>query len=418
MKKHVLFTVLLASALYYSTSLLAQSGDKYAYVITDANKDGASWTSLRKLDLQKGTYSDILFSGTDASKPAFDAASKAPRETPYSDLMYGTAGNAPFGVGGVAAIALDKKNNRLFYTPMFENQMRYIDLKTMNTYFVENSGIESLTSLKQKSTDQSNIITRMVIASDGNGYALSNDANSFLMFTTGKTVSVTNLGAVTDAPGNAVSCHNGCSSFGGDMIADDDGNLYVFTAGQQAFKINIASKTATHLGTVKGIPSSFTINGAAVDGDNQIVITSAMDNTGLYTVDIKTMVATKLDATGIYRSSDLASDNLLAVRNRTIVFPDLMKALPDVSIGNAVTVYPNPVTDRNVSLQFNAAAGKYTVQVKDVLGRQTTTSVYTVNKAGDLKNLTLPADVKPGVYLISVYNSANKSILSKKVVVE
>ena len=42
------------------------------------------------------------------------------------------------------------------------DQLRYIDLKTMRVYFVNG---ESFTGKPQKSPDQGNIVTRMVIAS-------------------------------------------------------------------------------------------------------------------------------------------------------------------------------------------------------------------------------------------------------------
>ncbi len=70
---------------------------------------------------------------------------------------------------------------------MFINQLRYIDLKTMKVYFVPTPDI---TSLKIKAADQSNIITRMAIGDDGNGYALTNDGNHLLHFTTGKKITI------------------------------------------------------------------------------------------------------------------------------------------------------------------------------------------------------------------------------------
>ncbi|MEI9806497.1 MAG: hypothetical protein WDO16_00730 [Bacteroidota bacterium] len=203
---------------------------------------------------------------------------------PVQDARFGNLANAAFGTG-VAAAAYDKKHDRLYYTPMLIDQLRYIDLKTMKVYFVTSG---DFTGMRQKSADQSNIITRMVIADDGNGYALTNDGMHLMRFTTGKNFAITDLGTTADAVENkTVSVHSSCSSFGGDMIADNDGNLYVFSARNNVFKINIESKVATHLGTVTGIPVNFTVNGAAVDMNNQVLITSAVDATDLYTVDIK-----------------------------------------------------------------------------------------------------------------------------------
>ena len=52
-------------------------------------------------------------------------------------------------------------------------------------------------------------IARMVIAGDGNGYALSNDANHLMRFTTGKKPEITDLGPVSDAEANDRKCQQG-----------------------------------------------------------------------------------------------------------------------------------------------------------------------------------------------------------------
>ena len=44
---------------------------------------------------------------------------------------------------------------------------------------------------------------------------------------------ITELGNIIDAEGNAVSIHNKCSSWGGDMVADAFGKLYVISANHQ-----------------------------------------------------------------------------------------------------------------------------------------------------------------------------------------
>ena len=139
--------------------------DNFAYAITDQQDQKFSWSFLRKLDLKTGAYSDILLNGTDQHITAYDAASRKQMNSPIIDAHYGQLANAAFGTG-VAAIALDKKNDRLYYTPMFVDQLRYVDLKTMKVYYLNN---EILTGKPLKSSDQGNVVTRMVIAADGNG---------------------------------------------------------------------------------------------------------------------------------------------------------------------------------------------------------------------------------------------------------
>ena len=137
---------------------LAQT-DRFAYAITDVNKEGANWSFLRKIDLKTGAYSEVVLNGTDAASMAYDDATKKQLIEPLKDARFGNLANAAFGTG-VAAIALDKKNNRLYYTPMFIDQLRYIDLKTMKVYFITDF---EFTGVKTKAADQSNIVTRMTI---------------------------------------------------------------------------------------------------------------------------------------------------------------------------------------------------------------------------------------------------------------
>ncbi len=396
------------------TQLAIGQTERFAYAITDVNKEGVNWSVLRKLDLQNGSFSDVLLNGSDATPLAYDAATKKQLATPLTDARFGNLVNAAFGTG-VAAIAFDKKNNRLYFTPMLYDQLRYVDLKTMKVYFVSSD----FTTLKVKAADQSNIITRMTIASDGNGYALTNDGNNLIRFSTGKKSAIIDLGTLVDAPeNNGVSIHNSCSSYGGDMIADDDDNLYVFSARNHVFKINIATKVATHLGTVNGLPASFTINGAAVDNSNQVLVTSAMDISSLYTIDIKTWTATPLASAVPWRSSDLANSNLLSVRVIKPL-PELLKA-PETALNNKIQLYPNPVSDNQFAIQFNQQeSGNYTIQVLDAVGKQSSAqNIVTVNGKNQTETVRLSPASKKGVYLVKVTNQNNKLVFSKKILVQ
>jgi len=385
--------------------------DRFAYAITDIKKEGVSWSYLRKLDLKNGSYSDVLLNGTDINHPAWDEASKKQMTEPFNDPRFGKAAHAPFATG-VAAIAYDRKNQRIFYTPMFINQLRYIDLRTMKVYFVPTPHLEALNN---KAPDQSNIITRMTMGSDGYGYALTNDAKHLLRFTTGKNITITDLGAITDHPDNKqVSVHNSCTSFGGDMVADDDGNLYLFSNRTNVFKINLETKVAEHLGVVSGLPQTYTINGAAVDDNNQILVTSAADDNSMYTVDSKTWSATLVKGGG-WRTADLANSNLLQVRK----IAPLVRLLPnneEVDDGR-IQIFPNPVTQNQFTVQFNLSSGKYRVEVKDALGRQVLLSQAAISGKGQTSTLHLPATSTKGFYLVKIVDEHNRTVYSQKLLV-
>ena len=411
MKKNLPLFSFLFGAILSSLAASSQT-DQFAYAITDINKEGANWSFLRKIDLKTGSFSEVLLNGNDATTLTYDDATKKQITEPLNDARFGKIANAAFGTG-VAAIAYDKKNSRLYYTPMFIDQLRYIDLKTMKVYFVSTPGNAAL---KLKASDQSNIITRMAIADDGNGYALTNDGNHLLRFTTGKKITVTDIGALVDNPENkTVSIHNSCSSFGGDMIADDDGNLFVFSNRTNIFKVNIETKLATHLGTVSGLPSTFTINGAAVDNDNRILITSAVDNSSLYTVDSKTWTATTAKSTGGWRTSDLANSNLLSTRKPSPLIGLLKTA--DETGDSRIQLFPNPVINDQFTIQFNLSEGNYTIQVKDVLGRQVAQATTNIKGKGQTKTLNLPAASSKGFYLVKIIDQNNKTVYSRKILV-
>lgn len=397
-----------------SISFLGQSQtDRFAYAVTDVVKEGANWSFLRKMDLQTGTYSDVLLNGNDISRLSYDAATKKQFTAPIQDARYGSLANAAFGTG-VAAMAYDKKNNRLYYTPMLIDQLRYIDLKTMNVYFVTSD----FTGMKQKAADQSNIITRMAIGDDGNGYALTNDGKHLIQFTTGKKLTVTDLGSIVDAAENkTVSVHGSCSSFGGDMIADNDGNLFVFSARNHVFKINIESKVATHLGAITGLPANFTVNGAAVDPNNQVIVTSAVDASDIYAVDINTLAAKAIKASAALRTSDLANANILRTRKPTAV-PELIAATNTVG-NDKIQLYPNPVTTGQFNVQFtNADAGSYTIQVTDARGQLAVQKVVNVGGKGNVTAVNLTASSAKGIYIVKVSDHESKTVFSNKIVVQ
>lgn len=411
MKKTLRSPGILSCLLLFSIVASSQT-DRFAYAITDVTKDGANWSFLRKIDLNNGSFSEVILNGADAAALAYDEATKKPMTEPLNDARFGKLANAPFATG-VAAIAYDKKNQRIFYTPMFINQLRYIDLRTMKVYFVATPEMEGLAV---KASDQSNIITRMTIGPDGNGYALTNDGNHLLRFTTGKKIAITDLGAVTDHPSNSqISIRNSCTSFGGDMIADDDGNLYLFSNRTHVFKINIDSKVATHLGAVSDLPANYTINGAAVDANNHILVTSAADHNTMYTVDSKTWAATPANSVGGWRTADLANSNLLQVR-KVLPFVRLLQSNDEVDDGR-VQVYPNPVTNDQFTVQFNLDGGKYRVEVKDALGRQITQTQAAISGKGQTRTLNLPAASTKGFYLVKIVDEHNRTVYSKKILV-
>lgn len=410
---------LLYSALVSGTALVintTHAQDRFAYAITDVNQNTAAWTVLRKLNLQTGVYTDALLNGVDAKQIAYDASTKKQIQATV-DARYNNNSQVAFSTG-VAAIAYDKKNNRLYYTPMFIDQLRYIDLKTMRVYYVADQTFAG----RNVHNDEANIVTRMVIAPDGYGYAVTNDANTFIRFSTGKKLVVEQLGALVDDPNNTgMSCHNRCSSWGGDMVADDAGNLYMLTARNMVFKINIETKVTTWLGPVKAIPSDFTTNGVVVTDDGNLLLGSQVYAKGWYIVDPKSWTATEYKSpNGVYLTSDLANSNALITRKKS---PAEIATIPqlDIPVSNLIQLYPNPVSARNnqFNIQFNKLQpGDYTLELTDVMGKQVMVQKLNVASDGQVETINLKKNTAQGIYLIKVSDIYSKSIFTQKLVVQ
>jgi hypothetical protein len=411
--RRVLPLICLASIFVSVATPVAAQNDRFAYAITDLTKEGLGWNALRKLDLQTGEYSEVLLNGSDASRKAYDALSKK-ELTLTSDAKWGNLIQAPFSTG-VAAAAFDRAHNRLYFTPMFVDQLRYIDLKTMQVYHV---GSADFSGVGNMHNDEAKIITRMVIAPDGYGYAINNDGSSFVRFSTGKKGSIEKLGSLVDDPSNkTVSIHNRCSSFGGDMICDDEGNLFILTARNQVFKVNAETKVATHLGAIQNLPANFTVNGAVVDGDGALLVSSAVDASAYYAVSPKDWSATQYEGLrSVFRSSDLANSNYLATKTYREI-----KTIPvaQEKFARLISIYPNPAVANRVSVQFNKVPkGDYTVELTDILGRSVLLRKINVANMDQVQVLPLNQSDAKGFYMVKVYDAGNKSVFTQKVMVQ
>ncbi|HEY2721938.1 MAG TPA: T9SS type A sorting domain-containing protein [Chitinophagaceae bacterium] len=413
MRKNLRHRVLiLFLSLLFNSFIFSQ--DRFAFAITDINPATANWTVLRKLNLQTGVYSDALLNGFDTKLSAYDATSK--RQIELNGLNVSST-SQPFSTG-VAAIAYDKKDNRIYFTPMFIDQLRYIDLKTMKIYYVTD---QSLGGSLNPNNDNAKVISRMVIAPDGYGYAITNDATTFVRFNTaGKKLIIEQMGTLVDDPSNTgISIHNGCSSWGGDIVADDAGNLYLFSASNNVFKINVDSKVATWLGPIKGLPSGFTTNGAVVTDAGNLLVGSQTFARNWYVVDSKSWQASEFKTpNGVYLTSDLANSNYLSTHPKTTEIATIPQ---DLSLSNDVQIYPNPISldDNRFKIQFNKLqAGDYTIELTDVTGKQVMMQKINVGYAGQVQTINLQKGTAQGIYMVKIRDISSKSVFTQKLVVQ
>jgi hypothetical protein len=388
--------------------------DQFAYAITDINKEGSNWKALRRIDLKTGEYSSVLLDGMDAKAKVIDAATK--KQIDLTNLK-DNRDQLPFN-SGVAAIALDKKHNRLYYTPMQFNQLRYIDLNSMKVYYVTDQPFQDD---NRKRNDAGKIISRMVITPDGNGYAISNDGSNFIQFNTNKKTSLKYLGALIDDPANKnMSVHNSCSSYGGDIVADDKGALYLFSGPNNVFKINPETRVTTYLGHINGLPKDFTTNAAVVTPEGQMLISSAVGKVTNFLLDLKTLKATAFQTNNLaYHTSDLANSNYIITKKSAFTTIETIKPLKS-RLSNSIQIYPNPVIEDNkFTIQFNDLAnGTYTLELVGMSGQPVLRKNIAIASKTNIQTITFPTTNAKGLYMVRLVASNKKTVFEQKLIVQ
>jgi hypothetical protein len=434
-----------------------------AYAITGVEKGSTAWTEVRLVDIATGEELQTVYASTSdaeilnarTGKPAVkkDVAAATPAASPMqesSTIISRREGpntvfisrkisaaakqqyDQPFATAS-AACAYDKKHNRLYYTPMGIAQLRYIDLKAKSpkVYFFED---EAFGVVKNRG-DVAAQITRMVIAADGNGYALSNDGNHLVRFTVKKKPEIADLGALSDDPTNGRYSVHSSASYGGDMIADKQGNLWLITAGRAVYKIGLESKVASYVGTIKGLPRGFSTNGAVAEGDSKVTVSSSGNTSGYYRFDLNTLEAEQVsNGNAVFNASDLANATFaFEKKNKDEEKPPvevkepapanarvpLTNSLQDVVVNNAISVYPNPVRDGFFKLSFaDQKAGRYQIQLLDVSGK--TISVQQANIANkvQVEEFRIPQKVAAGNYLVRIISEDGTYTDTKKIIIQ
>lgn len=395
---------MLLPALALAVSTVAATAQTKTYAFTSERKGEMTWTAIRELDFSTGEITKTLYSKTAQVSSQFRTVAGA-----------AVTDNNFISGKGVAAAAFDKNSNKLYFTEMYGNELKFVDLSTSATGSLS-VGVHSDArfSTGAKKYDESNVITRMAFTNDGVGYALTNDANSLIKFTTGASPVITNLGELKDAKKNGnLSIHSQCTSWGGDMIGDIYGNLYLITMRNNVFKINITKMEAEFVGSIKNLPAEFTTNGAAADDEGNILLSSASNASNYYKVNPSTLEATTIKGgKDMYNVSDLANGNL--------VYQSRSKATAATTVATAseVAIYPNPAVNKNFNISFNnIASGNYNIAVTDVTGKAILTKQVNV-LTNATEKVSLPKASASGVYMLRVTDANGKTVSTSRVVVE
>ena len=396
MKTILSFKLIFIISVFFFSSIVNGQSDNTGYAVTDSITTGIKWNFLRTVDIKTGNYSDTLVRLLSANE------------------LLPNNGITPWN--GVAAIAHDKKSKRVYFTSLLLDKLSYVDLKTMTVHVALNN----FTGLLPKQTDQSNIFTRMVIAEDGYGYALTNDGNHLVRFTTGNTHTATDLGPLADAQSNNEnSIHNTCSSWGGDMIADDEGNLYLVTFRSFVFKINIESKIASYLGVVTGLPANFSTSGLAVDkqgNDYYFIVASSVDASSAYKLNPESLIATPINQNNGKYTADLSNSAILKTRKQ-LVNPKMI--VSTLKVNYKIQIYPNPVVADEFKIQFaNTKAGNYRVELVDANGKIVQSKSINIAGINNLVEISLTGILAKGIFVVRIVGKNNNIVYSDKIILQ
>ena len=408
------------SFLFLGLFAFGQQTQRTAYAITGGQKGQFNWTEVKFIDLNTGEVLQSVYENG-RTLQVLNARTGKPITTTTQKATAAENNNLPFSTYS-AACAYDKKHNRLYYTPMGINQLRFIDLngKEPRFFYFEGEAFGKVANLQ----DEANHVTRMVIGYDGNGYALSNDGNHLLKFSTGRKPVLTDLGNLVDGEKNgAVSVHNKCSSWGGDLVADAFGNLILISARQAVFSIDVSSRVASFKGFITGLPANYSTNGAVVDADGNVIVGSANSINAYYTVDLNSLKASPIQAAGqVFNTSDLANGNFALQKEADKKASGVSAAeinRRDLVRNSNVTIYPNPVTEGSVRLYFNnQQAGRYKIQLVDLAGRVLNEQIITIASRVQVEEMILDPKFARGVYLVKLVDGKRKALFADKILVQ
>ena len=360
--------------------------DHFTYAVTSVNKGGTAWVALRKLDTRTGEFGNILMNL---------------RDNPSPD-------------SSVAAIAFDSKTNRLYYTAMNNDQLRYIDLSTMQSVAVADQFFSKSGKYDPRNAGP---INRMVIAPDGNGYTITNDGTHLIKFSTSGSPVISDLGDLVDDPMNKeMTIHSPCTNSGGDLVADDAGHLFLVTGYNKVYKVDIATRSTTFLATISSLPQKFTTSGLAVGEDGrQLIITSSVYSDAYFLVDPDTWTASAPQSPPEkYETADLANNNILFTKSASASDLFISK-----NRGNLVRIYPNPVLEDDVSIQFNGLPpGNYTIQLSNIMGIKVGQQKAVITGLTQTETMHIPRYAAQGFYYVRIVNERNQVVATQTLVVE
>jgi hypothetical protein len=407
-------------------SAFSQQASKKTFLITANSSAPLMYNRISSVDISTGKLvGDLYESSNKYSIRNNGSQSYQLRNRKDNDDVT----QLPMG-GSVACLAYDAKSERLFYVPLQLSELRYMDLKESSPSFtcLQNQSI----NLLHGKDDVANQITRMAIGANGTGYALSNDGEHLIKFTTTGTPVIQDLGVLIDNPKNQVMVRSSCTSWGGDMVAAADGSLYLITLHNHIFKISLPSKQCDYIGTIKNLPEEYTSNGASVDENGELVISCGTSYgkkfSPFYKVKWPSLEATSItvDMNGQGNVSDMASSNLLFQKATKEVDKNSVASFTQTTIETQennlpnISIFPNPVNNGKFQVRTNnlKEKGDYKLILLDASGKSIMEGKMNLGLKSNTNSFSFPARHAKGVYFIQIADTFNRTIFSQQIIVE
>lgn len=345
---------------------------------TGLTKGKIEFNDFRKIDVNNLNASSILL--TKADKVNFESLTADVTKT--------------CSCGKYIAAMTVAQNGDLFYLPMNGNKVSMINTSSKTGTLIDVPN--TLVNYKNQGT----YFARMTTGSDGFIYALNNDGSELLKISSSG--SIQNLGSVSGIAEFAKASGIETSVYGGDMIADAFGNLYVISASANVFKFNPNKLNAEYIGKINGLADGYTVNGAAVMKDGNVLLATTSAH-GLYVLDMNTLEATfKSDySVPVY---DLASPYFL----RQSTLDEFANAQSKYSL------YPTIVKNSELNIVSKSTENSTLhVTVWNLNNKQIYSNTLSVKSIGDYK-VSLSGSLQPGIYVLKATNQEGVEVINTK----
>lgn len=382
--KKSLSTLLL---LFVGASSFAQQD---IFALTGKDISSILFQDFRALNSKKGITENILLSDKDQPRIYSNKLNK--------EIFEDKKSSANALANQIATLAVDGRG-KLVYMPMFSSNIYILDSKTKDITLLENK-LSNPTAC-----DTGSQFSRMTTGNDGYVYALSNSGSQLLKISNkdGK-YAVTDLGIVKDDSGNGDNLLSKMQTgFGGDMIADNNNNFYIFSAFGSVFKVSLNDMKAKFIGKIKSLPENFSINGAAVNSEGKIILASAKGGV-FHTLNLETLQVEKMNNNLDMPVYDLGSSFVLKSNKVAVEI-------------NKNDIYPTLVSEGFVNVRIaNNQKGNANVKVYNASGNLV--SNQTITNISNSENRIELGKLISGIYLVNVESENGKVIVSKKIIVK